>query len=891
MTNHAAAVTKRIQKILENKLTSDYIMPLLENLGYHKVEFFGGTSEDGKDIIFWERDKLDEIRLFVAQVKHFKFNNTASDKKALLSVVNQIGQCFNRSLPYSDKTMHRPAEVFLITTYPVDSKTLATRFGDYPHLKDQQIRIIDGTKLGELLIKHRPDSVKRLLGLDYEIKSKIQPSLNNKVLLAALGHREEKELKSIYTDIDFSLGKVSTNLFFHSHFQPSLRKLELNRSELALFKGMLNRIKDQYELSFLDKTFGELELHLREDVNQDELDQRIAEASIAYNNSGAKVEKSKKAYYEQKERQGKFEFENSDHHNLREWQDLVKFTDKAHDQSLKTEREHQRVKADFEGLMKRKNLQFLKVELSGQELVSQILAKRTWIEDQVAAFNILRPGHEVLRNFITQCQDIIDTTGLILKNQRFFSCIGIEDQRAHRKNFESTRFKLPIDHIFDTGLNFAVLGEAGAGKTTSLQMYVFNRQDISDKLIIWLPLARVIQSAIQDNENLNDPQIQDNFELIIFNHFVRIGILVTWEEFILHLKSRKIILLFDGIDEAIKPAPWLPRVINKLAIKYKENAQVIVTSRMSGKYLEEIPFFAVTLLPFTPEQRDKFIEQWFAEVEDRQTINKIKRHLKEHKAIGDVITNPLLATTLCVLAKHQLPLPKTEINLYDNRIKLLTGHYDNMKRIDSRISVSPQLLEALAQKLAFYLHSNNKREDYISALESSIRKIVMYEIDGNEAIIALNELVDPCNLLMPMTDDGKFGFGHLKYQEHLAARELVSNRGIDVLPLLKHPWWRETLILVARMTRDLTWLIRLVGAKEQCTEFEPILQEMINVRPKFEQLNLESLFKKYILLENNQLFADRSVVDNDDFISNNSIFDDDDNEKDDNGNWGHYQLL
>ena len=51
-------ISKDIKEILpllqgfpENELTKKIIIPLLEHLGFHKVEFFGGVDEAGKDII------------------------------------------------------------------------------------------------------------------------------------------------------------------------------------------------------------------------------------------------------------------------------------------------------------------------------------------------------------------------------------------------------------------------------------------------------------------------------------------------------------------------------------------------------------------------------------------------------------------------------------------------------------------------------------------------------------------------------------------------------------------------------------------------------------------------------------------------------------------------
>ena len=75
MNEKIKAIQKKIIELPENTLTKDYIVPLFESLGYFKVEFYGGTNEKGKDILCWEKDKLGEVKLYVAQVKHFKFTN------------------------------------------------------------------------------------------------------------------------------------------------------------------------------------------------------------------------------------------------------------------------------------------------------------------------------------------------------------------------------------------------------------------------------------------------------------------------------------------------------------------------------------------------------------------------------------------------------------------------------------------------------------------------------------------------------------------------------------------------------------------------------------------------------------------------------------------------
>jgi len=71
MNDNINKVMRAIQKMPENNMTKEIIIPLLEHMGYKKVEFYGGNPEDGKDIVFWESSKIGGDKLCVAQVKRY----------------------------------------------------------------------------------------------------------------------------------------------------------------------------------------------------------------------------------------------------------------------------------------------------------------------------------------------------------------------------------------------------------------------------------------------------------------------------------------------------------------------------------------------------------------------------------------------------------------------------------------------------------------------------------------------------------------------------------------------------------------------------------------------------------------------------------------------------
>jgi hypothetical protein len=806
----------RLQMMPENHLTKEVIMPLLVNLGYEKVEFFGGPSEYGKDIVCWELDKMEEIKLTVVQVKHFKLSNKAAESKSLQTVVNQLTACFKKTLPYVDKTIHFPREVCLISTHEIDTKSLETRFGHFPDLADQKIKLIDGIKLASLLFKHNPILATKLLGINYEASKYLQDTLTNEALLKALGYQQKKEVKTIFTNIDFSLGKLTTQLFFNGVLNPKRKKLSLGNNDWKDFKSICLRINKVFGITFLKQSFEQIEKGY----------------NLAREKQMTKLQRLLDSIEE--------EFEVILRERINDENKII--LSRTVDGKLpdNSKRIYEEVRQECE-ISKKNKLASLELALGvtyqttldGNSLAKSLMSKRVWIEERVRDYNTKKLSLENLKDFIEQCKEIIDTASLIFSNPNFFSCIGHEKEIIIRNNFESTRFELPIQSIFETGLNITVLGEAGAGKTTSLQVYALNEQRNNTRLVLFISLTNLVQQVHKQHPELFELVKFSELDGLISRYLVLRGLSVSTESFRMELSSKKTLLLFDGIDEVIKLTPWIPEAIAHLVQKYAKTVQVIVSSRMSGTFLNRIPFFAVTILPFTNEQRNSFVEKWFNN-ENKEIVNRINRHLEKNKPISEIIRTPLLTTTLCVLANNEIPLPNTEIKLYNERMRLLTGYYDLARNIKSRIESTPQLLEFLAQKLAFYLHSGGQKEANKEELEKHVLRSFSKIHSSKQIEIAFEELIDPCNILLPMTDDGKYGFGHLRYQEFLVAREISTNRAIEIYDLLNNVWWHDSLLLFGQMNSNLYWLIDNIGKSGRIYEGSSMLREMIYARPKYD---------------------------------------------------------
>ncbi len=107
----------------------------------------------------------------------------------------------------------------------------------------------------------------------------------------------------------------------------------------------------------------------------------------------------------------------------------------------------------------------------------------------------------------------------------------------------------------------------------------------------------------------------------------------------------------------------------------------------------------------------------------------------------------------------------------------------------------------------------------------------------------MNELIDPCNVLLAMTFEGQLGFGHLRYQEFLAAEETNLNRAVDIRPLLSIPWWRAVFVLYSQRIDSLDWLLEALAGDLLPRACQPTVDAMIQARPRAARAGLRRSLK------------------------------------------------
>jgi predicted NACHT family NTPase len=491
------------------------------------------------------------------------------------------------------------------------------------------------------------------------------------------------------------------------------------------------------------------------------------------------------------------------------------------------------------------------LQIDGANLAALIEVQKVWLDQTLRHVSSGLASKSEVRDFFVKCQTLFEKIGNLLDNRLILEAMGIDPTQKFRMA-GAERITMPIRDVFNTGINCAVFGEAGAGKSTTLRMYAEQSTlDAADDTVItlFLPLNRVLAGVSKIN---NFAQINSlkKLEQGLAEYFSSSGKAISIRELVDFLQSKKrVIFVFDGLDEVIKTSPWIIDAINELELTYS-NSQIILSSRSSGSYIDKVRYLSLTLLPFSDEQVLSFIRGWF--VADEAKAELVENHLCSTSSLMTIVRSPLLATILCVLADNGVPLPNGEIGMYSERMRLLLGHYDIHKKT-KRTSSPNIILELVSRKLAFYLHSKSVRSAPHSVLEEAAVKISREQDWGysaDQVKLAVSELVDPCNILVPMTDDGQFGFDHLRYQEFLAANEIIQNRGISLVPLLASPWWRSVFIIFARMTDNIHHIFsEILENNGNISNYRETLAAMASIRNPAEKRVLLGLLDKHSKLD------------------------------------------
>jgi hypothetical protein len=709
------------------------------------------------------------------------------------------------------------------------------------------------------LIERIPHVVDSLFGTHTEISRALAKTLTNSQLLGALKVEAGRQVHTFYVDIDLQLGGATSHEFFLMRPRGTRLTYELSASEWQTFK----------DFEHACRLFGQQTLTSDEDAVAQAWEQRQnalrewTRVEIAARNSVQHV----RSVFTESERlldikrrelrdphyrqlQGELnqlpapkDKDKPDPHAARRLQlrqQLTRLDAPAAplERTVKLHREDlSKAVEEHNHVLRQRPLETYPVEAEGSSLAAALLAEQKRTDQSIRRYSKTLPDSSELGKFLQQCSKLSADVADLLRFPYGRELLGIgREPQAVSDSQSNRRLCVPLDKMIDTRINLWVFGDAGAGKTTGLQYYAWRcLSEDSGRLALYVPLSRLVRTAPMrlalDSESTSD-LIQES----VAAYLGELGVSIGGKALVEQLKTRHGVLLLDGIDEAVVLNPGIVGAIANFAREHP-SVQVVTSSRIAAGLRDPRAFLGLTLLPFTDEQRMRFVTDWFGETA-KDVASRVLQHCEEAPSLAEVVRTPLNATILCVLADRGLPLPSTESHLYRSRLELLISEYDLHKGIQ-RVRSERVHLELTARKLAYWLHQRSLRHASMSELLAVAKKI---QVPGTIAETAAYELLDPCNVLVPMTQDGMVGFGHLRYQEFLVALDLISDRGNDIVSKLNKPWWHGALHLMAEMSQSLTWLMDLVVHEERTTNARGVLEVMFRAGPAAErETNLKML--------------------------------------------------
>jgi formylglycine-generating enzyme required for sulfatase activity len=293
--------------------------------------------------------------------------------------------------------------------------------------------------------------------------------------------------------------------------------------------------------------------------------------------------------------------------------------------------------------------------------------------------------------------------------------------------------------------------------------------------------------------------------------------------------------LCDGLDE-VADERIRANVAGLIATAAEQRKadRFVVSCRFAG-YSDDVEkqlgarFRVLELAPLDDAQVATLVRNWYCAVEcsvgrssgrsdaESERVAKMKAEellerlndgkFRSSTRLAELTQNPLLLTAICLVHRDRGEhggLPKRRADLYEECINVLLELWHKTHNVP--VSISAKDARRVLQPLALWMHSENgRRQATASELEPVVAPLLKkIRWKGGNATRFLEIIRDESGLLTGQSTTA-FGFVHLGFQEHLAARELrtqlvaAPERLADLASRLHESWWQEvTLLLLAQ---------------------------------------------------------------------------------------------
>ncbi|RKU21865.1 histidine kinase [Candidatus Poribacteria bacterium] len=288
------------------------------------------------------------------------------------------------------------------------------------------------------------------------------------------------------------------------------------------------------------------------------------------------------------------------------------------------------------------------------------------------------------------------------------------------------------------------------------------------------------------------------------------------------LKSGKLLILFDGLDEV--PTANVDNVIRKIGDfvdQYSQN-RFIASCRTAIYRGGFTRFTEVEMADFDDSQIETYIKNWFDSTphQYRYQLDKEMKTAEQcwkalntigHHATKELARNPLLLTLLCMVYDNSQNFPQNRADLYEKALSIFIEEWAAEKRIRREESISQYLDIAAEKRMLSEIAAKNFEVDRLFFGEGEILAQIREFGKGNantpptfNASKILETILVDQGLFVERVR-GSYSFSHLTFQEYLTANYIVrdtrSIRGL-VKKHLHNEQWREVFLLTSGLMHE-----------------------------------------------------------------------------------------
>jgi len=367
--------------------------------------------------------------------------------------------------------------------------------------------------------------------------------------------------------------------------------------------------------------------------------------------------------------------------------------------------------------------------------------------------------------------------------------------RRNRLSEDESIGQVPIRKIFEHApKHAAILGQPGAGKTTSMKYFcrsVLFDEDFYQEEFHYPLLIRL--------REINNSSKNDNPTGILIEHFFNIlglsidGTNALTTDIIHQTKERLVIecfnripslIIVEGFDELVfkKDRAIVLNELAKLANQV-EKSRIVVTSRTADYTYNFENISPYEICSLSDDQINTFALKWLG---DNKKADEFLTAIKK-SPFHDTTIRPLTIAHLCAIYERIGKIPDKPKTIYKKIITLLLEEWDeqrNIKRESEYASFEVDRKLEFLSSLAYRLTVGTQKTSFTKQELRTIYKKICNDFDLNisEEGKVVNEIESHTGLFIESTYE-TYEFAHKSLQEYLTADYIVK---LPTIPIQKN---------------------------------------------------------------------------------------------------------